>query len=74
MGGKFGVSAAIGAVAPPKPQMVEKQGWSYVSRPTQLVRGAHEVDTEVTSLCFSQVCTGKRRGLMLELYNQTKIA
>eukprot|EP00877_Chromochloris_zofingiensis_P012178 jgi/Chrzof1/7213/Cz02g14300.t1 len=54
VGGKFGVSAAIGAVAPPKPQMVEKQGWSYVSRPTQLVRGAHEVDTEVTSLCFSQ--------------------
>ncbi len=34
--GKFGTSAAIGAVAPPKPQLIEKQAWSYVSRAGQV--------------------------------------
>ncbi|GLC42741.1 hypothetical protein PLESTM_001374500 [Pleodorina starrii] len=33
--------------------MVEKQGWSYVSKPNQLIRDAHESGTEITSLCFS---------------------
>ncbi|GIL65412.1 hypothetical protein Vafri_19165 [Volvox africanus] len=53
VGGKFGVSAAVGQVLPPKPQMVEKQGWTYVSKPNQLIRDAHESGTEITSLCFS---------------------
>ena len=55
MGGKFGVSAAAGVVLPPKPQMVEKQSWTYVSRSNQLVRGAHEPQSEITSLCFTAV-------------------
>ncbi|KAG2487343.1 hypothetical protein HYH03_014059 [Edaphochlamys debaryana] len=53
VGGKFGVSAAVGQVLPPSAQMVEKQGWSYVSRPTQLARDAHEAGTEITCLNFS---------------------
>ncbi|KAG2425173.1 hypothetical protein HXX76_013927 [Chlamydomonas incerta] len=53
VGGKFGTSAAVGQVLPPSQQMIEKQGWSYVSKPTQLARNAHEPGTEITSLCFS---------------------
>lgn len=56
VGGKFGTSAAVGVVLPPAPQMVEKQGWSYVSRPTQLLRGAHEPQNDITSIAFSKVC------------------
>jgi hypothetical protein len=29
--GKFGTSAAVGQVLPPKPQMLGKQDWRYVS-------------------------------------------
>lgn len=54
VGGKFGVSAAVGQVLPPKQQFVEKQQWTYVSRPNQLVRNAHEPTTEITSIAFSQ--------------------
>eukprot|EP00879_Flechtneria_rotunda_P007172 GHRR01007527.1.p1 GENE.GHRR01007527.1~~GHRR01007527.1.p1 ORF type:complete len:743 (+),score=231.29 GHRR01007527.1:361-2589(+) len=54
VGGTFGRSAAVGIVLPPSAQMVEKQGWSYVSRPSQLMRGAHERDNEITSLAFRQ--------------------
>ncbi|KAG2434016.1 hypothetical protein HYH02_012476 [Chlamydomonas schloesseri] len=53
VGGKFGSSAAVGQVLPPSQQMIEKQGWTYVSKPTQLARNAHEPGTEITSLCFS---------------------
>ncbi|KAL6753523.1 WD40 repeat-like protein [Haematococcus lacustris] len=52
--GKFGTSAAVGQVMPPAPQMVEKQGWTYVSKSGQVVRGAHLAGTEITSLAFSQ--------------------
>jgi hypothetical protein len=55
VGGKFGTSAAVGVVLPPAPQMVEKQGWSYVSRPNQLLRGAHEAQSDITSIAFSKV-------------------
>lgn len=55
VGGKFGTSAAVGVVLPPAPQMVEKQGWSYVSRPNQLLRGAHESQSDITSIAFSKV-------------------
>ncbi|KAF6259467.1 WD40 repeat-like protein [Scenedesmus sp. NREL 46B-D3] len=54
VGGKFGTSAAVGIVLPPSAQMVEKQGWSYVSRPNQIMRKAHEAQNEVSSLAFSQ--------------------
>jgi WD40 repeat protein len=30
------------------------QTWSYVSKPNQLVRGAHDAGSETTSLSFSQ--------------------
>ncbi|PNW83794.1 hypothetical protein CHLRE_04g217750v5 [Chlamydomonas reinhardtii] len=53
VGGKFGTSAAVAQVLPPTHQMIEKQGWTYVSRPTQLARNAHQPGTEITSLCFS---------------------
>jgi hypothetical protein len=52
--GKFGTSAAVGQVAPPSAQMVEKQGWSYVSRPNQIVRNGHREGEEITSLAFSR--------------------
>jgi hypothetical protein len=55
VGGKFGTSAAVGIVLPPSAQMVEKQGWSYVSRPNQIMRKAHEAQSEISSLAFSQV-------------------
>lgn len=58
MGGKFGTSAAVGVVLPPAPQMVEKQGWTYVSRPSQVLRGAHEPQNDITSIAFSKVWTG----------------
>jgi hypothetical protein len=58
VGGKFGTSAAVGVVLPPAPQMVEKQGWSYVSRPNQVLRGAHEPQSEITSIAFSKVRVG----------------
>ncbi|KAI8469749.1 MAG: WD40-repeat-containing domain protein [Monoraphidium minutum] len=54
VGGKFGRSAAIGAVQPPSAQHIEKQGWSYVSKPSQLARAAHEPQTEITGLAFTQ--------------------
>ncbi|MEW5307508.1 MAG: hypothetical protein WDW36_009898 [Sanguina aurantia] len=52
--GKFGSSAAIGAVGVPKQQMVARQNWNFVTNPKQLVRNAHEPTTEVCSLAFSQ--------------------
>jgi hypothetical protein len=55
VGGKFGTSAAVGIVLPPSAQMVEKQGWTYASRPNQILRKAHEAQSEISSLAFSQV-------------------
>ncbi len=52
--GKFGSSAAVAQVAAPAPQMIEKQGWNYVSRPNQMVRLAHRAGEEITSLAFSR--------------------
>jgi hypothetical protein len=60
VGGKFGTSAAVGVVLPPAPQMVEKQGWSYVSRPNHLLRGAHEPQNDITSIAFSKVSVTAR--------------
>jgi len=53
-------------VLPPAPQMVEKQGWTYVSRPNQVLRGAHETQNDISSIAFSKVSmaelwTGRRR-------------
>jgi hypothetical protein len=55
VGGKFGRSAAVGAVQPPSAQHIEKQGWTYVSKPSQVARKAHEPQTEITGLSFTQV-------------------
>lgn len=55
VGGKFGTSAAVGVVLPPAPQMVEKQGWTYVSKPSQVLRGAHEAQSDITGIAFSKV-------------------
>eukprot|EP00873_Tetraselmis_striata_P012673 jgi/Tetstr1/432937/TSEL_022277.t1 len=52
--GKFGSSAALGLVPVPQKQLVAKQTWSYVSRPSQLLHKAHAVSTDITSLAFSQ--------------------
>eukprot|EP00195_Chlamydomonas_chlamydogama_P015841 CAMPEP_0202913062 /NCGR_PEP_ID=MMETSP1392-20130828/59433_1 /ASSEMBLY_ACC=CAM_ASM_000868 /TAXON_ID=225041 /ORGANISM="Chlamydomonas chlamydogama, Strain SAG 11-48b" /LENGTH=510 /DNA_ID=CAMNT_0049604183 /DNA_START=1 /DNA_END=1533 /DNA_ORIENTATION=+ len=52
--GKFGTSAAVGQVLPPKQQMVEKQAWSYVSRPSQLIKNGHEPGSDITGLAFSK--------------------
>ncbi len=37
----------------PKQQMIGRQDWTYVSKPSQLARDAHEAQSEITSLCFS---------------------
>lgn len=50
--GKFGSSAAVGQVLPPKPQMLGKQDWRYVSGGGQHVHGAHAADCDITSLAF----------------------
>ena len=56
--GKFGQSAAIGAVGAPKAQaFVTKQNWSFVSQSgaKHVVRGAHSggIGSEITCLRFS---------------------
>eukprot|EP00884_Botryococcus_braunii_P018671 jgi/Botrbrau1/5488/Bobra.27_1s0027.2 len=51
--GNFGRSAAVGQILPPKPQMVVKQDWRYVSGGGQVAYHAHARDCEVTSLAFS---------------------
>ena len=38
---------------PPKPQMIAKQDWRYVSGGGRVLRNAHEASTEITSLAFS---------------------
>ncbi|CAL8470106.1 g9648 [Coccomyxa elongata] len=55
--GKFGTSAAVGQVLPPKPQMVAKQDWSYVSGGGRSVYGAHADQSEITSLAFTRDST-----------------
>lgn len=52
--GKFGASAAIGLVPVPKQQLIAKQTWNYVSRPSQVVHKAHALGSDITSLAFSQ--------------------
>ena len=39
---------------PPSAQQIEKQGWTYASKPSQLARGAHEPQSEITGLAFAQ--------------------
>lgn len=38
---------------PPKPQMIAKQDWRYVSGGGRVMRNAHEPSTEITSLAFA---------------------
>ena len=57
--GKFGHSAAIGIVPQPKAQAIQKQTWSYVSRSGQLLKGAHEPNSDITCLKFSRIDGGK---------------
>ena len=38
---------------PPKPQMIAKQDWRYVSGGGRMLRNAHEPSTEITSLAFA---------------------
>lgn len=52
--GKFGTAASTGVVMPPKPQMIAKQDWKYVSGGGQVLRNAHEPSTEITSLAFAR--------------------
>lgn len=51
--GKFGTAASTGVVMPPKPQMIAKQDWRYVSGGGRVLRNAHEPSNEVTSLAFA---------------------
>ena len=71
--GKFGTSAAVGQILPPAQQMLDKQAWSYVSRPNQMVRQAHRSGEEITGLTFSRVSEGERgeeREGLLHIYHQ----
>ena len=38
---------------PPKPQMIAKQDWKYVSGGARLVRNAHQPSSEITSMAFA---------------------
>lgn len=38
---------------PPKPQMIAKQDWRYVSGGGRVLRNAHEPSSEITSLAFA---------------------
>ena len=51
--GKFGTAASTGVVMPPKPQMIAKQDWRYVSGGGRVMRNAHEPSTEITGLAFA---------------------
>lgn len=51
--GKFGQSAAVGAVLAPKQQGVKQQNWSFVSKAGNILRNAHESSSEITCLQFS---------------------
>lgn len=51
--GKFGRSAAVGHVLPPKQQMHAQNDWSYVSGSKQYVRGAHEAGSDITGIAVS---------------------
>lgn len=51
--GKFGRSAAVGQVLPPKPQMHEQNKWSYVSGSKKVIRNAHEAQSEISGLAIS---------------------
>jgi len=37
-----------------KLKVMEKQRWAWTARPGQQARGAHEAETEITSLCFAR--------------------
>ena len=51
--GKFGRSAAVGVVPAPGAQAMPAQNWSFVSRSGQILRGAHEADSEICCLSIS---------------------
>lgn len=38
---------------PPKPQMIAKQDWKYVSGGGRSLRNAHQPSTEITSMAFA---------------------
>lgn len=52
--GKFGTSAAVGQVLPPKAQMLGKQDWSYLSGGGKALHGAHAPSSDITSLALSR--------------------
>ena len=52
--GKFGSSAAVGQILPPKAQMLGRQDWRYVSGGGRALHGAHAADCDVTCLAPSR--------------------
>ncbi len=52
--GKFGASAAVGQVLPPKAQMLGRQDWSYLSGGGKVLHGAHAPASDITSLALSR--------------------
>lgn len=51
--GKFGHSAAVGAVLPPKAQGTTQQNWTYVSKSGQIARKCHDPQSDITCVRFS---------------------
>lgn len=47
----------LSQVPAPKQQMIAKQDWKYVSKASQVARAAHEAQSEITCLAFSQDST-----------------
>ena len=52
--GKLGQASKVGTLPAWKVKVQEKQRWMYTSRPGQLVRKAHDPESEITSLCFAE--------------------
>ena len=52
--GKFGSSAAVGQILPPKAQMLGRQEWRYVSGGGRALHGAHAAGCDITSLAPSR--------------------
>ncbi|CAG9464534.1 unnamed protein product [Pedinophyceae sp. YPF-701] len=50
--GSFGRSAAVGQISAPRQQMVEKQDWRYLTTASEVCRGAHKAEEDVSGLLF----------------------
>ena len=51
--GKYGSSASVGQVLPPKAQMLGRQDWRFLSGSGKVIRAAHQPNQEISCLCYA---------------------